>query len=67
MARNLLVAVSPPVLQSQEGKGGVGVITPDVPEPSTSSSSSSSTSATFQVGILFKFFDQWHYSQEVCA
>ena len=40
-------------------KGGMGVSTPDVPEPSTSSSSSSSTSATFQVGMLFKFFDQW--------
>ena len=37
----------------------MGVSAPDVPEPSTSSSSSSSTSATFQVGILFKFFDQW--------
>ena len=37
----------------------MGVSTPDVPEPSTSSSSSSSTSATFQVGMLFKFFDQW--------
>ena len=35
---------------------GVGVGTPDVPQPSTSSSS---TSATFQVGMLFKFFDQW--------
>ena len=40
-------------------KGGMGVSTPDVPEPSTSSTSSSSTSATFQVGMLFKFFDQW--------
>ena len=40
-------------------KGGVGVGTPDVPQPCTSSSSSSSTSATFQVGMLFKFFDQW--------
>ena len=37
-------------------KGGMGVGTPDVPEPSTSSASSSSTSATFQVGMLFKFF-----------
>ena len=37
----------------------MGVGTPDVPEPSTSSSSSSSTSATFQLGMLFKFFDQW--------
>ena len=33
--------------------------TPDVPQTSTSSSSSSSTSATFQVGMLFRFFDQW--------
>ena len=40
-------------------KGGMGLSTPDVPEPSTSSSSSSSTSATFQVGMLFKYFDQW--------
>ena len=30
--------------------------TPDVPKPSPSSSS---TSATFQVGMLFKYFDQW--------
>ena len=37
----------------------MGVSTPDVSQPSTSSSSSSSTSATFQVGMLFKFFDQW--------
>ena len=59
VARSLLVAVFPPVLLSQEEKGGMGVSTPDVPEPSTSSSSSSSTSATFQVGMLFKFFDQW--------
>ena len=40
-------------------KGGMGVSTPDMPEPSTSSASSSSTSATFQVGMLFKLFDQW--------
>ena len=59
MARSLLVALFPPVLLSQEGKVGVGFGTPDVPQPSTSSSSSSSTSATFQVGMLFKFFDQW--------
>ena len=59
MARSLLVALFPPVLLSQEGKVGMGVSTPDVPLPSTSSSSSSSTSATFQVGMLFKFFDQW--------
>ena len=37
----------------------MGVGTPEVPEPSTSSSSSSSTSATFQVGMLLKYFDQW--------
>ena len=37
----------------------MGVGTPDVPEASTSSSSSSSISAAFQVGMLFKFFDQW--------
>ena len=36
---------------------GVGI--PNVPESSASSASSSSTSAAFQVGILFKFFDQW--------
>ena len=39
-------------------KGGVGVSIPDVPESSDSSASSSSTSAAFQVGMLFKFFDQ---------
>ena len=43
------MALFPPVLLSQEC---------DVPQPSTSSSSSSSTSAVFQVGMLFKFFDQ---------
>ena len=59
MARSLLVALFPPVLLSQEGKVGMGVGTPDVPQPSTSSSSSSSTPAMFQVGMLFKFFDQW--------
>ena len=58
MVRSLLVALFPPVLLSQEGKVGMGVSTPDVPQPSTSSSSSSSTSATFQVGMLFIFFDQ---------
>ena len=40
------------------GKVGMGVGTPDVLQPSTSSSSSS-TSAPFQVGMLFKFLDQW--------
>ena len=69
MARSMLIALFPPVLLSQEGKVGVGVSTPDVPQPSTSSSSSSSTSATFQVGMLFNFLDQWrsHYIQQVCA
>ena len=56
MARSLLVALFPPVLLSQEGKVGVGVSAPDVPEPSTSSSYSSSTSATFQVGMAFQSF-----------
>ena len=37
----------------------MGVSAPNVPQPSTSSSSSSSTSATFQVGMPFKFLDQW--------
>ena len=59
MARSLLVALFPPVLLSQEGKVGVGVSTPDVPQPSNCFSSSSSTSAMFQVSMLFKFFDQW--------
>ena len=59
MARSLLVALFPPVLLNQEGKVGVGVSAPDVPQPSTSSPSSSTTSTTFQIGILFKFFDQW--------
>ena len=40
-------------------KGDMGVSAPDVPESSASSASSSSTSAVFQVGMLFKFFDQW--------
>ena len=57
--RSLLMALFPPVLLSQEGKVGMGVSTPDVPQPSTSSSSSSSTSAMFHVGMLFKFLDQW--------
>ena len=39
--------------------GGMGVSIPDVPESSASSASSSSTSAAFQLGILFKFFNQW--------
>ena len=37
-------------------KGVHGVSAPDVLQ---SSASSSSTSAVFQVGMLFKFFDQW--------
>ena len=39
--------------------GGMGAGIPDVSESSASSASSSSTSAAFQVGMLFKFFDQW--------
>ena len=56
VARSLLVALSPPVLPTLGGKGSVGVNTPDV---SWSSASSSSSSAVFQVGMLFKFFNQW--------
>ena len=56
MARSLLVALFPPVVLGQEGKVGVGVGTLDVPQPFTSSSS---TSTMFQVGMHFKFFDQW--------
>ena len=37
----------------------MGVRIPGVPEASIISASSSFTSATFQVGMLFKFFDQW--------
>ena len=40
-------------------KGDMAVSIPDVPEPSTSLVSTSSTSAIFQVGMVFKFFDQW--------
>ena len=58
MVRSLLVVLFPPVLLSPDGKVGMGVSTPDVSQPSTSSSSSS-TSAPFQVGMLFKFLDQW--------
>ena len=50
-------AVSTSSTESRQ-KGGCGVSTPDVSQPSTSSSSSS-TSAPFQVGMLFKFLDQW--------
>ena len=59
MVRSLLVVLFPPILLSQEGKVGMGVGTPDVSQPSASSSFSSSTSAPFQVGMLFKFLDQW--------
>ena len=59
IVRSLLVALFPPVLLSQEGGVVMGVSTPDVSQPSTSSSSSFSTSAPFQVGMLFKFLDQW--------
>ena len=54
--RVLQVAVSPLVLLTLGGKGSVGVSAPDV---SWSSASPSSLSAVFQVGMLFKFFDQW--------
>ena len=56
VARSLLMAMSPPVLLTLGGKGSMGVGTPDV---SWSSASLSSWSAVFQVGMLFKFFDQW--------
>ena len=39
-------------------KRDMGVSIPDVPESSAPSASLSSTSAAFQVGMLFKFFDQ---------
>ena len=58
VARSLLVAASPPVLL-RLGERGCGVSTPGVPEYSASSASPSSISAAFQVGMLFKFFDQW--------
>ena len=68
MARSLLVALFPPVLLSQDGKMGVGISTPDVPQPSTSSSSSSSTSASFQIGMLFNFLiNGIAFIQQVCA
>ena len=56
MARSLLVAVFPPVLPILGVKGSMGVGTPDV---SWSSASSSSSSPVVQVGMLFKFLDQW--------
>ena len=58
LARSLLVAVSLPVLLRLGERGAVGVSIPDVPESSASSVSSSSTSPAFQVGMLFKIFDQ---------
>ena len=57
MGRSLLDAVSPAVMLSLEERGEHGVSAPDVLE-SSASSASSSTSAAFQVGMLFKFFDQ---------
>ena len=56
VARSLLVAMSPLILLIFGGKGSVGVSTPDV---SWCSASSSSSSTVFQVGMLFKFFNQW--------
>ena len=56
VARSLLVAMSPPVLPTLGGKGSMEVGTPDV---SWSSASSISLPAVFQVGMLFKIFDQW--------
>ena len=56
LARSLLDVMPPQVLLTLGGKGSLGVGTPDV---SWSSASSSSSSAVFQVGMLFKFFDQW--------
>ena len=59
VARSLLVAVSPPVLLRLGEKEVMGVGIADMPESSASSAFPSSTSATFQVGMLSKFFDQW--------
>ena len=56
VARSLLVAGSPQVLLILGGKGSMWVGTPDM---SQSSASSSSSYAVFQVGMLFKYFDQW--------
>ena len=56
VARSLLVAMSPQFLLILGGKGAMGVSAPDV---SQSSASSSSSSTVFQVGMLFKFLDQW--------
>ena len=58
VARSLLVAVSPPVLLRLGERGALGVSMPDVVVSSACSASPSSTSAAFQVGMLFKFFDQ---------
>ena len=56
LARSLLVAMSPPLLPTLGGKGLWGPVLlmchgPQPPHPSSS--------AVFQVGMLFKFFDQW--------
>ena len=59
VARSLLEAVSPPVLLRLGERGAMEISAPDVPESSDSSASPSSTSAAFQVGMLFKLFDQW--------
>ena len=56
VARSLLVVVSPPALPILGGKGSVVVSTPDV---SCFLASLSSSSAVFQVGMLFRFFNQW--------
>ena len=56
VVRSLLMAMSPPVLPPLGGKGTMMVRAPDV---SWFSASSSSSCAVFQVGMLFKFFDQW--------
>ena len=58
VARSLLGAVSSPVLLRLGERGAMEVGTSNVLESSVSSASLSSTSATFQVGMLFKFFDQ---------
>ena len=56
VTRSLPVAVFPPVLLILGREGAVGVGAPDV---LLSSAFSSSSSVVFQVGILFKFLDQW--------
>ena len=56
VARSLLVAVSPSVLPILGGKGGHGGWCSWL---SQSSESASSSSTVFQVGMLFRFLDQW--------